>query len=227
MRNMTAFLGKEFRLYFVSPAAYVVMIGFLILAGFFFYDLVTTFSQMLSYYQMYQNPYIMEQLNVNDMVVGPLFQNINVILLLIIPILTMRAFAEEKKLGTDELILTSPVSVHQVVLGKFFAAVLFFVLIMALTAHFPIILAKFSNPDPGKILSGYLGLFLMGTAFISFGIFASSLTENQIVAAVISFSTLLLFWIVGWMAESVGAPMGDVLRYLSITEHLRASSREW
>lgn len=220
MRNIWAFWVKEMRLYFQSPTAYVVITAFLLLAGFFFYDLMNSYSQLLNYYQYYQqNPAALEQLNINDMVIGPLFQNINVILLLIVPIITMRTLAEEKKLGTDELLLTSPISVNQVVLGKYFAALGFFAILLLLTLHFPLILMKISQPDLGKLASGYLGLFLMGSTFIAFGMFASSLTSNQIVAAVVSFAVLLLFWIVGWLAEGVSPPFNSVLSYISVTEH--------
>ncbi len=223
MRNIWAFLLKEMQLYFQSATAYVVATAFLVLSGFFFYTQLTDFAQMLSYYQYYQqNPMVLQQLNVNDFVVGPLFNNINVILLLVIPLITMRSFAEEKKLGTEELILTSPVSVNQVVIGKFLAAMAFYICLLALTSHFPLILYKMSTPDTGKVLSGYLGLLLIGGTFISFGLFTSSLTSNQVVAAIFSFAVLLLFWIVGWLAESVQAPFGDILAYVSVTEHFNS-----
>jgi ABC-2 type transport system permease protein len=225
MRNTGAFFVKEMRLYFEAPTAYVVMTAFLALAGFFFYDLMSSFAQTLNYYQyMAQNPAAMEQLNVNDLVVAPLFQNINVLLLLVVPLFTMRAFAEEKKLGTDELILTSPVAVHEVVLGKFFAALAFYGLLLLLTFHFPAILYKIGNPDTGRLLASYVGLLLMGATFIAVGIFASSLTSNQVVAAVISFAVLLLFWITGWLAEGVGEPFNKVLQYVSMTEHFEGFS---
>ncbi|HDH96375.1 MAG TPA: ABC transporter permease [Proteobacteria bacterium] len=225
MRNLRYMLAKELRSLFVSPIAYVVIPGFLILSGFFFYDLLTSYARLVSFYQIYRNPMVLDQLNVNDFVISPLFQNINVLLLLIIPLITMRLFAEEKRQGTDELLFTLPIRTGEIVLGKALAAVLFFLVILVLTAPYPIILAKISNPDLGKILSAYLGLFLMGVSFISLGLFASSLTDNQIIAAVLGFSALLLFWIVGWIAETSAGALATVLGALSLTNHFEGFAK--
>jgi gliding motility-associated transport system permease protein len=222
MRNTFSFCAKELKIQFASPVAYVVLTGFLMLAGFFFYDLFTNFSRILSYASSYQDPTILNQVNFNDLVITPLFQNMNVLLLLVVPLITMRAFAEEKRQGTDELILTSPVGISEFVWGKFLASFLFFGLLLLLTVQFPLILAQFGEIDWGKVAAGYLGLLLMGTAFISLGLFASSLTKSQMVAAVGGFSALLMFWIIGWMAESVMGTAGQVLKFLSLTNHFES-----
>ena len=227
MKNIGAFFAKEMRIYFQAPTAYVVMALVLLLAGLFFYDLLSSYAAALTYYQyMAQNPGALEQFNVNDGIVTPLFQNISVLLLLTVPLITMRIFAEEKKTGTDELILTSPVSIPEVVLGKFLAALAFYGILLVLTLHFGAILIKIGNPDLGKLAASYLGLLLLGATFLAVGVFASALTSNQIVAAMVSFSVLLLFWIVGWLAESASAPfLKKALEYASIIDHFEAFGR--
>lgn len=219
MRNALTICSKELRQIFGSSVAYVVLAAFLMLSGFFFYDLFSNYSQILGYAGVYQNPAMMEQVNVNDMILTPLFHNINVILLLVIPLITMRLYSEEKRSGTDELLLTSPLKVGHLITGKLLAGMAFYLLILVLTFHYPAILYKYAQPDFGKIVAGYLGLFLMGGSFIAFGLFASTLSKSQVVAAVISFSFLLVFWILGWIAESQIGVVGDGLRYLSLTEH--------
>jgi ABC-2 type transport system permease protein len=217
MRNITAIAGKELKQFFGGSVAYVVMAAFLMLSGFFFYDMVMSYNRYAGYAQM--NPQMMDQLNVNDAIVTPLFHNINVLLLLIVPLITMRLFAEERNLGTDEMLLTSPVSVGEIVTGKLAAALLFYLLLIALTAVYPAILFKHARPDAGKLLAGYLGLLLMGGAFIAFGLFASTLSKSQVVAAIVTFAVLLVFWILGWIAESQVGTFGQALKYLSMTEH--------
>jgi ABC-2 type transport system permease protein len=217
MRNILAIAGKELRQTFNGAVAYVAMGAFLILTGFFFYDMVMSYNRYMGYAQ--QQPQMMDQINVNDLIVTPLFHNINVLLLLIVPLVTMRLFAEERNLGTDEMLLTSPIGIGEIITGKLLAALIFYVLLIALTLVYPAILMRYAKPDIGKLLSGYAGLLLMGAAFITFGLFASTLTRSQVVAAIVSFTVLLVFWILGWLAESLTGPVGGVVRYLSMTEH--------
>jgi len=219
MRNIMTIFGKEMRLIFSGPVAYVVLASFLLLTGFFFFDLFANYSQILSYASMYQNPAMLEQVNVNQMILTPLMHNISILLMLIVPILTARLYAEEKSAGTDELLLTSPIRVSEIISGKLLAGLAFYLLLLMLTIHFPAVLFKYANPDLGTALSGYLGLFLMGAAFISFGLFVSTLTDSQVVAAISSFALLLIFWILGWLAESQSGLVGEVLGYLSMTQH--------
>jgi len=227
LRDVFYIAEKELRSYFVSPIAYVVLTGYTVLTGWFFFNLLMQFNRMVNMYQMFRRQDIVTQMNLNEMVMTPLLYNMTIVLLLMIPLITMRLFAEEKKLRTEELLLTSPVSINGVVLGKYLAGLVFFLLMLALTAIYPYILFVYSNPHPelGPILAGYLGLFFLGAAFIAVGLFASSVTENQIVAAVICFVTLLLFFIVGWPAESVGTTGGKVLEYLSLIEHFTDFSK--
>lgn len=217
MKNIWAICKKEIKAYFTSPIAYVVITVFLVLVGFFFYSLIWWFNSQAI--QMARNPYYFQQMNINQMVYSPLFHNISIILLLMIPLLTMRLFSEEKKINTDELLYTSPLSISQIILGKYLASLFVLAVMLFLTGILSIFIFAYGNPEFVPILDGYLGLFLMGAAFISAGIFFSSLTENQIVSAILTFGALLLFWILNWASYSAGGIWKSVLNYLSIFQH--------
>jgi ABC-2 type transport system permease protein len=219
MRNIATIAGKEIRSLFVSPIAYVVLTGFLLLGGWFFFNLLFRFSAAVNFYTGMQNMEGLQSLNLNDYVIAPLLHNLTIVLVIMIPIITMRAFAEEKRSGTYELLLTSPLRVTEIVLGKFLAAAAFIAIMILLTAIYPGILLFFGNPELGVVAAGYLGLFLLAAVFVSVGLLTSSLTENQIVAAVTCFVVLLLLYVISWPAETAGSPLGDLLKYLSVTEH--------
>ena len=208
---------KEIRLYFASPVAYVVLTIFLLIAGYFFYSIFAFFT--LASMQSAMNPQMGRDLNVTDGVMRPLFSNVSVILLLLMPIITMRLFSEERKSGTIELLLTYPVRDGAVLAGKYLAALTLYAVMLALTVLYPGLVAYFARLELGPLLSGYLGLLLMGAMFLAIGVLASSLTENQIVAAISTFGVLLIFWVIGWSAENAGGGFGRVLSHLSILEH--------
>ncbi len=217
MKNIWAISKKEVKTYFTSPIAYVVTTVFLVLVGFFFYSLIQWFNSYSMQASRY--PEAIQQLNINQMVYSPLFHNISIILLLTIPLLTMRLFAEEKKRQTDELLYTSPISISQIILGKFLASLFVLFLMLLLTGILSLFTFAYGNPEFAPILNGYLGLFLMGAAFIAIGIFFSSLTENQVVSAMLTFGALLLFWILNWAAGSASGIWKDVLNYVSFFQH--------
>jgi ABC-2 type transport system permease protein len=209
---------KELRLYFTSPVAYVLLTIFLLIAGYFFYSIFAFFTRASM--QAAMNPQMGRDLNVTESVLRPLFANLSVILLLLMPLLTMRLFAEERRAGTIELLLTYPVRDGAVLVGKYLAAFTVYTVMIAGTLLYPLLLVIVrAQPEWGPLATGYLGLLLMGAMFLAVGVFASSLTENQIVAAVVTFGLLLMFWIIGWTAEIVGGPLGTVLTHLSILEH--------
>jgi len=212
-----AIFKKEMRLYFTSPVAWVVFTIFLLIAGYFFYSIFAFFT--LASMQSAMNPQMGRDLNVTDSVMRPLFSNISVILLLLMPLVTMRLFAEERRSGTIELLLTYPVRDGAVLAGKYLAALGLYAIMIALTLLYPGIVVYFARLEWGPIFTGYLGLLLMGATFIAVGVFASSLTENQIVAAITTFGALLIFWILGWSADYAGGTAGKVLQFLSILEH--------
>jgi len=217
MRNIWAVCKKEIKTYFTSPIAYVAITVFLVLVGFFYYSLIWYFNSQSM--QMARNPYYLQQMNINQMVFSPLFHNISIILLLMIPLLTMRLLSEEKKIKTDELLHTSPLSVNQIILGKYFASLFVLLIMLLLVGILTFLTFIYGNPELKPILAGNLGLLLMGAAFMAVGIFFSSLTENQIVAAVLTFGALLLFWVLNWASYSAGGIWKDVLNYLSFFQH--------
>ena len=223
MKNIWSLMKKEIRAYFSSPIAYVVIAGFLLLVGYFFYSLVGWFNAQAI--QMAQNPYYAQQVNINQMVFSPLFHNMSIILILVAPLLTMRLLAEEKKSGTDELLYTSPLSVGQIVLGKYFAALVMLAAMLGLTALLSIFAFALGNPEIAPWLTGYLGLFLMGATFIAIGLFFSSLTENQIIAAFLTFVTLLLLLVLNWVTSSGSGTWQSVLGYLSFSQHFEDMTR--
>ena len=215
MRNIVTIADKELRSYFASPIAYVVVGLFAILFGYFF---VASLSVMVQV-SMQAGMLGPQGINVNEFMLRPLLSNTAIVLLFFLPFLTARAYAEEKKSGTIELLLTSPLSDLEIILGKFLGALTLFILMLAVTGLHMGILFWYGEPELGPMLSGYLGLLLMGASFISVGLLVSSATRNQIVAGVVTFALLLLFWILSWMADSVGPTTQAVLSYLSILEH--------
>lgn len=217
MRVWTIF-KKEMRLYFTSPVAYVVFTFFLLIMGYFFYSIFAFYN--LTSMQAAMNPAFARDLNITDAVLRPLFSNTGVILLFFMPMLTMRLFAEEKRSGTIELLLTFPVRDGEVLLGKFAAALGLFLMLLGFTALYPAIAGYFARMEWGPLFSGYLGLVLLGGSFLAVGILISSLTENQIVASFATFGVLLGFWVIGWSADLVGENWRALFQYLSILEHL-------
>jgi len=219
VRNVLTIAGRELRSYFVSPIAYVVLTGFLLLGGWFFFNLLARFNMLLTIYSAQQNPQILQRLNLNEFVIAPLLHNLSVVLVILVPVITMRTLAEEKKSGTYELLLTSPLRISEIVIGKFLGSFVFVLLMVALTGVYPLVLFVYGNPEVGVVLGGYLGLTLLATAFVAVGLLTSALTENQIIAAVSCLVSLLLLYIIAWPADSAGETMGALLRYVSLTEH--------
>ena len=215
MRNIAAIAQREVNAYFASPIAYVLIGFFALLFGWFFYVPLAFFIQQSS--QMGMNP--TQALNINQMLVGPTLMNTTVIMLFLFPLITMRTYAEEKRSGTIELLLTSPVTDVEIIIGKFLGAMLLYAAMLAVTMLHMAILFIFGNPEWKPIATGYLGLLLMGGCFLSLGLFISSLTKNQIVAAMATFAVFLMLWVINWISTFVGPTTQTVLQYLSLTEH--------
>ena len=214
MRNMVAIAQRELNAYFRSPIAYVMIGFFLILFGFFYAVPLYYFVQQSA--QMGQSP---GPMNMNQQLIGPTLANTTVIMLFFFPLITMRTYSEEKRSGTIELLLTSPITDVQIILGKFFGALLLYVAMIALTVIHLAILFYFSDPEWKPIATAYLGLILMASCFLSLGMFISSLTKNQIVAAMATFAVFLMLWVITWISPFVGPTTQAVLNYLSLTEH--------
>lgn len=219
MKGFWAVYRKELYSFMFSPIIYVVAVVFFLLAGYFFYSGVAYYS--LISFQASQNPFMAKELNVTTMVIRPFLLDLSIVFLLLSPLLTMRLFAEERKSGTLELLLTYPISDGAMVWAKFCAVLTVYILLLAGTLPSMLILGYLTKPNWLVILGGYGGLVLMGTAFLSLGIFTSSLTQNQIIAATLSFGALLGFWIVSWMKSIAESGfIRTLFEYLSITEHL-------
>ncbi|MFQ5700343.1 MAG: ABC transporter permease [Acidobacteriota bacterium] len=219
MRNILTIASREVRSLFVSPLAYVITIFFTFIMGWFFVGLVAAYSDYSMRASMSQAA---AQFSVDDIIIRNFYSTLGVIMIFVAPILSMRVLAEERRLRTAEMILTAPVSTMQLVLGKYLGLMFFLGFILGLTLVYPIYLV-FAGvaPEPGPLIAAYTGAFLMVGAFLGIGLFSSSLTSNQIVAAVVGFIICLFFWIVGFMGDIGGAAenLGPFLKSLSIAEH--------
>lgn len=220
MRNFLAIVEKELKSYFVSPIAYVVIALFLGITGIFFYLYTSEFARMSAVPAQFALQYgIPKKLNINQMVIRHLLNNLSLFALFWLPLITMRLYAEEKKLGTTELLFTSPVTNLQILLGKFAAGLVIFAVMLLLTGIYNSLLFIYGDPELEPLLVGYLGLFLLGATYIAFGIFFSATTENQIVAAVETFAFILLLWSIGWIGNYFGPTFGKFIKNFSIIEH--------
>jgi ABC-2 type transport system permease protein len=201
---MFSIFKKEFRSYFNSPTAYV-LIGLFILL-----------SSMVFYINLGQATAEFNYLNLTYM---------SLFLILIIPVLTMKILADERKSGTEVLLITSPTSLTSIVVGKYLAAFSVFLIMTVITFIYPIILSAFGEPDIAQTIGGYVGFILLGAAFIAFGVFASSLTESQIIAAIVSIVGLLIMWLLQGIAPQLGGVWSKILSWFSLfsrTEDLYA-----
>jgi ABC-2 type transport system permease protein len=219
MKNSLTIAGKELSGYFLQPVAYVVMTVFLLLGGFFFFALLRYFEMTLTAYAAMQNPEVLQKINLNERVIEPMLHNLAIVLVILVPAITMRSFAEEKRTGTYELLLTAPIRTGEIVAGKFIAASAFMLIMIGLAGMFPLILIAFGNPEIGVMFAGYLGLAFLAISFVSIGLFTSSLTQNQIIAAISCFGLLLLLFVISWPAQTGGSSFSDLLRYLSLPDH--------
>jgi len=221
VKHVTAIAGRELRSLFASPVAYAVLVLFAVLGGFFFLSGVLQFVEFVSQLQMLQMNDRLSQLNLNDHVVAPFFQVMSIVLLILIPAVTMGLFASEKTNGTEELLLTSPLTIGELVVGKYLAAAGFVLLLVIMLGLFPGLLFLFGDPEIGRTAAGLLGLLLLGWAYAAIGAFASSVTRSQLIAFFLSLALLLVLLLIGFVAErGLGTGLGvDLLRYLSTAEH--------
>jgi len=223
MRGFVSVYRKELYLLFASPIFYAVAFIFLVLNGYFFYSSVAYYN-LLSF-QAGQNPFMAGQLNLMDMVVRPLFMDICIVLLLVAPLVTMRTYADERRTGTVELLFTLPVTDGGALAAKFLGVLTVLFVLLAGTLPAMALLEYFSDLNWKAVLCGYLGLFLLGSAFMALGVFTSSLSRNQIIAAVLSFGALLLFWVISWMSSVLGPGASRIIEYLSIIRHFDTFSK--
>ena len=217
MTNVLAIAQKELRSYFASPIAYIVIGMWALLYGYFYASLLQFFVRQSMQMSQFGGQ---QPVNINEQMIRLLFQNVTILVLFLMPGITMRSYSEEKRSGTIELLLTSPVTDWQIILGKFFGALALYAVMLAVTLIHIGVLFIYGNPEWKPIATTYLGLLLFGGCFISVGLLISSLTKNQIVAFTASFGVFLLLWIIDWMGSFAGPTVNSLLTYLSVIGHL-------
>jgi ABC-2 type transport system permease protein len=215
MRPALAVALKEIRSQTSSPVGWVVAAGYLLLGGYFFFGLVDQYAKMLRSYSMWA-PALAERINLNEIVVAGLARNLLVLLLFVLPILTMRSFAEERRQRTDELLLTAPAGPGEIVLGKYLGLVAVATAWLVASGAFVVLLLRYGDPETGPIGTAWLGLVLVAAAMVALGIAVSASTESQVVAGIGSFVLFLMLFVLDWPADSVSPALGAVLRGLSL-----------
>ena len=212
MNSLYPILHRELKSYFASPLAYIIIVVFQVISARFFFLYLQGFLhiQLDPGFQLHRG-----ELNLNNLVIAPYFGTISIVLLLIIPLITMRLIADERKSYTAELLFTSPIELKSIILGKYLAALILLIIMLLLSSINIFVLMVHGNPDIGAVVSGYIGLFFLGASFLAIGLFASSLTENQLISAVITFGVLLVLWLVGAMSPTEGSVLG----YISVINH--------
>ena len=223
MNNVWTLAKRELNAYFASPIAYIVMAIFALIFGFFFYSATAAFMTQSLRAAMSRGE--APPMNLNDYIVRPLLGNASVIILFLMPMITMRLFAEEKRSGTIELLLTSPITDLQIILGKWLATLMLYGGLLLISLLNIGNLFMYGKPDWRALAVGYLGLILMGGAFLSLGTFLSSTTKNQIIAAVLTFGVFLMLWVMEWISFFSFGPVATALSYLSITAHFESFSK--
>jgi len=222
MRNILVIFKKELKSYFPSPIAYLLLAIFAVIFGFFFYSATRLFVLQGMQMQMMGRGMPMD---VNEYVIRPLLSNASVIGLFLIPMITMRLYAEEKRSGTIELLMTSPVRDLEIVLGKWLAALVLYLSILGISGINIAILYTFGHPDPKPILVGYLGLLLQGGCLLAIGIFISTMTKNQIIAGGATFAVCLMLWVLDWVSAYDQSAWAKVVSYLSVVTHFEPFSK--
>ena len=217
MRNILAIASKELKSYFASPIGWILLGFWALLYGYFFVAILNFFvRQSMQMSQFGQaGP---QAMNLNQQLLRPLVaQNLPILVLFLLPAVTMRTYSEERRSGTIELLLTSPLSDFQIIMGKFLGAMSLYVVMLGVTLiHIAILVVYGGRPEWKPIATVYLGLLLLGGCFISVGLFISSLTKNQIVAFVATFATFLMLWVITWIGTFFGPTADRLTQYLSI-----------
>ncbi len=222
MRNVFTICGKEVRAYFTSPIAYLLMGLFGLITGFMFYSATVYFVNAGTQQQMTgQN----SPMDIGQYVIAPLLGNAGVIGLFLVPLISMRLFAEEKRSGTIELLLTSPLNDWEIILGKWMGAMVMYLAIISMTAINIGLLFAWSTPDWRPIVTGYLGLILQGATVLAIGTFISTTTSNQIIAGGSTFAICLLLWVLSWVSNYADSALGKAVAYCSILVHFEPFSK--
>src|SRR3984893_6426443 len=222
MRNILIICRKELRSYFSSPIAYLLLTMFALIFGFFFWNSLGYFVLMGMESQMRGQ---MMPMNLNEMVIRPLRSNVGVVGLFFIPMITMRLFAEEKRMGTIELLATSPIRDIEVIIGKWLSALILYGVLLLFSAINFSFLFRYGNPDWKPLAIGYLGLLLQAGGLLAIGTFISTLTKNQIIAGAVTFGVCLLLWVLEWVKGYDSSTWARVLAYMSVVTHFESFGR--
>ena len=229
MKNALPIARKELNIYFATPVAYVMFTLFVVIASYFFLRLLSGYEQVSMQYMRINAPEMMNRLNFQDMIFRGLFGNLGVILIFIVPFLTMKLLAEEKRTRTIELLYSTPVTPLDIVLGKYLAALVVLACAIGFTLLYPVLVQVLAKDSAGvewrSTAMGYLGLFLIGASYMAIGLFISSLTDNVAVAAIVTFFALLMLWIIGWSAGEFEGNARETVLYLTSVSHLDSFSR--
>ena len=222
MKNILLICFKEFKGYFVSPIGYAVMALFGLIFGFGFYTATRDMVQLGFRAQMMGQQ---QPMSVNEQVIRPLLGFAGTIMLFLIPMITMRLVAEEKRTGTIELLLTSPVKDIEIILGKWLGALLLYMCVLGMSVINIAMLFMWGKPDLKPVLVAYLGLLLQGGCLLAIGTFVSTTTRNQIVAGGVTFFVCLLLWLLSWFTAFESTAFSQVINYLSIVTHMENFSK--
>ena len=218
MRNMLAMAGKEIQAYFHSPIAYLVLTVYTTLCGFVFYSSTAFFVR--ESFRMQMSGGGPQALSLNEYVIRPVLAGVlTVVLLFLIPLITMRLFAEEKRSGTIELLLTSPLTDMEIILGKFLGSLFLFAVLEALTFSYFAVLFIYGNPNAKPLLANALGMLLYGSALLALGMWISTFTKNQIIAGAVGLAGFLLLYLLDWVTAYSSSAVGQVMSYLALTTH--------
>ena len=218
IRNALTIARRELEVYFSSPIAYIVLAMFATIFGFFFYSALAFFQTFSA--QAAMNPGAAPPMNVNQFIIQPTLGNFTIILLFLAPMITMRLFAEEQRQGTMELLLTSPITDYEIILGKWLGAMLLYACILAVSMLNFSVLFLYTTPDWKALAVGYLGVLLVGGALLAMGAFLSTLTKNQIVAGALTFGLFLLLWVLDWVNQYSTSTVGKICSYIAFPPHL-------
>jgi ABC-2 type transport system permease protein len=219
MRNVLAVAGKELRAYFHSPIAYLVMTVYAAICGFVFYS-STAFFVIESFRVQAMGGMGMPPISLNENIIRPILAGVlTVVLLFLIPLITMRLYAEEKRSGTIELLLTSPLTDLEIILGKFLGSLILFAILEALTFLYFVVLFIYGNPNAKPLLANALGLLLYGAALLALGMWISTFTKNQIIAGAVGLAAFLLLYLLDWVTAYSTSTVGQVMSYLALTTH--------
>lgn len=218
MSNILALMQKELKSYFASPIGYMLIGLFALIYGYFYVAILAYFVRQSM--QMGQFGGAQQAMNVNQMLIRPVLQNVTVVVLFVLPMVTMRTYSEERRSGTMELLLTSPLTDFQIIMGKFLGAMALYGLMLLVSLVHIVLLFAFGSPEWKPIVTAYIGLLLLGGCFISVGLFISSLTKNQVVSGMLTFSVFLLLWVITWIGGFSGPTAEKLTRYLAIVDHM-------